>query len=139
MQTEQTNGQASGPAWSSIDSREMLGEFLHEEGGAAIIDMWAPWCGPCKAMAPHFEAAAEHYRDEPISFYKINTEANPELGRMFNVRSIPTTLLILDGEVVDIVIGAMDGHKIGKRVEWLLSKSRGEGFFTRVFGLGKKK
>lgn len=129
---------AKTPAWREITDEDELVEFVGPETGPAIIDMWAPWCGPCKAMAPHFEAVAEHYRDDPIGFYKINTEAHPDLSRMFNVRSLPTLILVMDGKVEDIIIGASNGDKIAKRAEWLLSKARGDGFFTRLLGLGKK-
>jgi len=126
------------PAWREITNQDELLEFVGPETGPAVIDMWAPWCGPCRAMAPHFEAVAETMKDDPIGFYKINTEAHPDLSRMFNVRSLPTMLLLIDGKVEDVVIGASSGDKIAKRAKWLLSKSRGEGFLTRVFGIGKK-
>ena len=62
-----------------------------ESGKTIIIDFWAPWCGPCRAFAPTFEAVAEEFPD--VVFAKINTEAEPELGNAFNVRSIPTLMV----------------------------------------------
>ena len=55
-----------------------------------ILDFWAEWCGPCKAYGPVFERVSEQYPD--VVFGKINTEEQPELGRLFNIRSIPTTI-----------------------------------------------
>ena len=68
-----------------------------ESGKTIIIDFWAPWCGPCRAFAPTFEAVAEEYPD--VVFAKINTEAEPELGAAFNIRSIPT-LMVFREQVV---------------------------------------
>ncbi len=115
----------------SITNKDELVQYLGQDSGAAVIDFWAPWCGPCRAMAPHFDAASEHYADEPVAFYKINTEASPELGSMFNVRALPTTMLLINGKVEDVIPGLLTPHKIKKRVDWLLSKSKGESVFKR--------
>jgi len=55
-----------------------------------LVDFWAEWCGPCKAYGPVYERVSNEFED--VIFAKINTEEEPQLGRMFNIRSIPTTI-----------------------------------------------
>jgi thioredoxin len=62
-----------------------------ESGRTIIIDFWAPWCGPCRAFAPTFEAVSEEFPD--VVFAKINTEQEQELAAAFNIRSIPTLMV----------------------------------------------
>ncbi len=127
--------------YKDLSEQHEVEDIMREGGETAVIDFWAPWCGPCKAMGPHFETVARHFskEDEPVSFYKVNTEAHQDLARAFNVRSIPTLVFVHDGEIADVHIGALDAHRLKKKVETHLSKARGEGFLTRMFGIGKKK
>ena len=66
-----------------------------KENGTVIIDFWAPWCGPCQSYGPVFEKTSEKFDD--VVFAKINTEEEQELAGYFQIRSIPTTVILRDG------------------------------------------
>ena len=80
-----------------------------------VVDFWAPWCGPCKAMAPQFEAAARTLEPQ-VRLAKVDTEAEPALGNRYNVRSIPTLALFAGGREVARQAGAMGTAQI---VAWV--------------------
>lgn len=122
--------------YTDLTSEHAVERLMSPGGGAGVIDFWAPWCAPCRAVAPHFEAVARQYADaEPgVGFYKVNTEAFPRLAEAFHVRSLPTMVFVNDGEILDVVVGALDGRRLAAKVDWLLSKARGEGFWDRLLG-----
>ena len=76
-----------------------------EENGIVIIDFWAAWCGPCKSFAPIFEKTAEKYPD--IAFAKLNTEEEQGVAGHFQIRSIPTTMILKEQIVVFQQAGAL--------------------------------
>lgn len=82
---------------STFDS--LLGNEL-----PVVIDFWAPWCGPCRMIAPVIEEIARERTD--IKAGKVNVDEQPELARMFGVMSIPMFVVIKDGKVVNQAIGA---------------------------------
>lgn len=118
-----------------IESRELLNQIMSDDGPTAMIDIWSETCGPCKAMAPQYSAVAKYFEDEeePIKFYKINSSKQPQLAASFNVRAVPTIILVDKGEIIDGMVGAKSGDQLKKKAEWLLSVSRGEGFLDRLF------
>jgi thioredoxin 1 len=80
-----------------------------------LVDFWAPWCGPCKAMGPTVDALASEYAGK-LKVGKLNTDDNPATGMRYQVRGIPTFLLFKDGKVIDQRVGAMPKAEV---LKWL--------------------
>jgi len=90
--------------------------FMNKNELPLVVDFWAPWCGPCKMMAPVFAQVAAEFKTRFL-FVKVNTEAEQGLAQQFGIRSIPTLALFRNGAEVDRVAGAMDA---GNLKSWLL-------------------
>ncbi len=80
-----------------------------------VVDFWAVWCGPCKAIAPHLEALANE-KSGRIKIVKVDVDNSPGVAMKYNVRSIPTLLLVKDGKVLAQQVGALSRAGIDKFV-----------------------
>ena len=88
--------------------------YISKNQTPVLVDFWAPWCGPCRQMAPGFEHAAQQL-EPTVRLAKVDTEANQQLGARFNIRSIPTLALFVNGKEVARQPGAMGSADI---VRW---------------------
>ncbi|MDD5157759.1 thioredoxin TrxC [Sulfurimonas sp.] len=84
-----------------------------------IVDFWAPWCGPCRMMAPNFEKSAKNFPLKAL-FAKVNTENEQNLGARFGIRSIPTIIVFKNSKEVHRVSGALDENSINSLINKFL-------------------
>ena len=80
-----------------------------------LVDFWAPWCGPCRIVAPHLEELNNERQD--LRVVKLNTDENPQTAARYNVMSIPTLLLFKNGQVAHQIIGALPKNRLVQELE----------------------
>ncbi len=94
-----------------VDASELRRHRASTKGAAVLVDVWAPWCGPCRAMAPQFSAAAGKLEPD-VRLLKLNSEAEPQAASELGVSGIPALLLFKDGQAVARTAGLMSTDQI---------------------------
>jgi thioredoxin 1 len=93
-------------------------EALMANQGVMMVDSWAEWCGPCRAVAPVLEELARE-SGGAVTLAKVNVDENPGLAARYGIRSIPTILFVKQGKVADQVIGAVPKVQLKKKLDAL--------------------
>ncbi len=107
------------------EKETLMGKYIELTGadfeatlaeGVSLVDFWAPWCGPCRMIAPVIEELAEEY-DGKAKICKVNTDEEQDIAVKFGIRSIPTIMFFKDGEMVDQVVGAQSKQALAEKID----------------------
>jgi thioredoxin 1 len=98
-----------------INDNNFAQDVLKSES-AVLVDFWAPWCGPCKALGPMVESLAQAYQGK-MSFAKFDIDQSPETPARYGIKAIPTIAIFKDGEPVEMMTGLTSHNQIEKSIK----------------------
>jgi thioredoxin 1 len=99
---------------------EDFAELVEGSSGVSIVDFWAPWCGPCRMMAPILDEIALDHAEDGVTVVKVNTEVAPRSAARFDIRSIPTLIFFKDGEPLFEMVGPVPKPVLEREIRLLL-------------------
>ena len=97
-------------------NKESFSKVISSENKTVLIDFWAPWCGPCKALTPILEEIASE-KSELVGVYKVNVDENTDLAQEHGVQSIPTLLLYKNGSLSETIVGLKSKDELIQLIE----------------------
>jgi len=96
-------------------------ETALDKKGVAVVDFWAEWCGPCRMVGPIIDEVSGEYEEDKVIVGKVNVDHHPNVSMKYGVRSIPTILILKDGEVVDKHVGTISKTQLTQKIEAALA------------------
>ena len=106
--------------WIAEATEADFADVVERASLPVVVDLWAPWCGPCRMISPALEEVAQRLRGR-MKLVKVNVDENPQISARFGVQGIPTLLLFRDGLVIDRVVGARGAEQLQAWIEGALA------------------
>jgi thioredoxin 1 len=106
--------------------------LMQEDAGAVVIEVATRRTSASRVVGRVLQSVAKAHAGPPVAFATVRADLQPALAQRFEVRSLPTILFVLDGEIVDAMVGRIEAASLAKRVGWLARRAEGVGFFARL-------